>query len=404
MEELDRPIGERIAIYRRRRNVSQTVLAGLIGRSESWLSQVERGTRSVDRLSVLIDIAKVLHVDVAVLTGQPFSLGPNGGPELDRLGEIRTALLDARLITDTTSEPEMSVPDLREAAHEVHAVYQAARYRHAAGMVAALVRRGEKAVATTTADTQRQALVALSEIYSATAAILSRVGETELASLAADRAIAVARQAGREDMAKMALYRLAQACLRAGRPEDAYRLATIAAHELEVAPGRFNPLASLHGAFLLTAAIAAARNDDRREYLRQLRQATAIADEVGEDHNEYWTAFGPTNVRLHATSAAVEIGDPDDAIRQGETVDPALFGDHLAGRRSQVHVDLAWAYGQRRNDPATVLSLLEAERHAPEALRFNVTARELIRECLRRERRTAVPHLRGLAQRTGLLV
>ena len=69
MEELDRPIGERIAIYRRRRNVSQTVLAGLIGRSESWLSQVERGTRSVDRLSVLIDIAKVLHVDVAVLDG-----------------------------------------------------------------------------------------------------------------------------------------------------------------------------------------------------------------------------------------------------------------------------------------------------------------------------------------------
>lgn len=37
------PIGERIAIYRRRRGLTQLVLAGLIGRSESWLSQVERG-------------------------------------------------------------------------------------------------------------------------------------------------------------------------------------------------------------------------------------------------------------------------------------------------------------------------------------------------------------------------
>jgi ribosome-binding protein aMBF1 (putative translation factor) len=51
MDEVDRPIGERIAIYRRRRGISQAVLAGLVGRSESWLSQVERGARSVDRLS-----------------------------------------------------------------------------------------------------------------------------------------------------------------------------------------------------------------------------------------------------------------------------------------------------------------------------------------------------------------
>ena len=58
------PIGERIAIYRRRRGLTQLVLAGLIGRSESWLSQVERGIRPIDRLSVLIDIAHVLKVNV----------------------------------------------------------------------------------------------------------------------------------------------------------------------------------------------------------------------------------------------------------------------------------------------------------------------------------------------------
>jgi hypothetical protein len=114
------------------------------------------------------------------------------------------------------------------------------------------------------------------------------------------------------------------------------------------------------------------------------------------------TAFGPTNVRIHATSVAVELGDPADALRQGELVDVDRLAAGLRGRRSQVHIDLAWAYGQHRNDPATVLSLLEAERVAPEVLRYNVTARELIRECLRRERRTAVPGLRGLAERTGI--
>jgi transcriptional regulator with XRE-family HTH domain len=34
-------------------------LAGLVGRSESWLSQVERGIRSVYPLSVLLDMAKI---------------------------------------------------------------------------------------------------------------------------------------------------------------------------------------------------------------------------------------------------------------------------------------------------------------------------------------------------------
>jgi hypothetical protein len=99
---------------------------------------------------------------------------------------------------------------------------------------------------------------------------------------------------------------------------------------------------------------------------------------------------------------AVELGDAGDALRQGELVDLSRLAPSLYGRRSQVHIDLAWAYGQQRNDPATVLSLTEAERLAPEVLRYNVTARELIRECLRREKRSAVPGLRGLAERTGV--
>jgi transcriptional regulator with XRE-family HTH domain len=86
------PVGERIAIYRRRRGLSQTVLAGLIGRSVSWLSQVERGTRAVDRMSVLIDLSRVLKVDIAELTGQPFALAPNGGLEPEGLADIRRAL------------------------------------------------------------------------------------------------------------------------------------------------------------------------------------------------------------------------------------------------------------------------------------------------------------------------
>lgn len=75
--------GQRIARARRRRGLSQAALAGLAGRSESWLSQVERGKRLVDSHSVLTRLAAALHVPVDELTGgEPASArGPARGIE-----------------------------------------------------------------------------------------------------------------------------------------------------------------------------------------------------------------------------------------------------------------------------------------------------------------------------------
>jgi transcriptional regulator with XRE-family HTH domain len=64
--------GQRIA-RACRRGLSQAALAGLVGRSESWLSQVERGLRKVDSHTVLISLAEVLRVDVTDLTGDDMS-------------------------------------------------------------------------------------------------------------------------------------------------------------------------------------------------------------------------------------------------------------------------------------------------------------------------------------------
>ena len=87
-------VGERVAIYRRRRGLSQLALANMIGRSEAWLSQVERGIRHVDRVSVLIRLAQVLKVTVEDLIGQPLSLAPNGGIEFRAIPALRAALTD----------------------------------------------------------------------------------------------------------------------------------------------------------------------------------------------------------------------------------------------------------------------------------------------------------------------
>ena len=91
--EIGKRIGENIAIYRRSRGLSQVVLAGLVGRTESWLSQIECGVLRIDRLSVLIELARVLKVEVGDLLGGPPLLKSGNGSGYEGLPALRHALL-----------------------------------------------------------------------------------------------------------------------------------------------------------------------------------------------------------------------------------------------------------------------------------------------------------------------
>ncbi len=68
-------IGDQVRSYRTKRGLTQEQLAHLIGRSERWLIDVERG--DVDpRLSDAVALAWALSVRVADLTPDPESRGP----------------------------------------------------------------------------------------------------------------------------------------------------------------------------------------------------------------------------------------------------------------------------------------------------------------------------------------
>ena len=85
------------------------------------------------------------------------------------------------------------------------------------------------------------------------------------------------------------------------------------------------PREARRGALHLTALIAVARQDDRVALRQLLGEAWTTADRLGQERNDFWTAFGPTNVALHEVSTAVELGDPGEVVRKGEALDPARF-------------------------------------------------------------------------------
>ena len=396
---LEGPIGERIRIYRQRRGLSQRELAGLIQRSESWLSQVERGIRSVDKLSVLIDIAKILKVKVEILSGQPFALAPNGEPELDGMAAIHDAL-SAYPGLGVTAPPPSNLRDIERMTTEVHLRYQSADYGAATRILPALIKSVDGLVAQSRGDERRRALELQSSVYVAAAKLVTKVGNGELAWLTADRAATAALHADSPTLGAAAAYQVACAFLKNDHLDDAENVALVTAANLDDdSPAGL----SVRGALTLIAAVIAGRRNDRGEATERLQRAQLLAEQLGEDANHAWTAFGPTNVAIHRVSTAAELGDAASAIAQAEYVDVGALPHGLLSRRAQVHIDMAWAYTQRRADAEAVVNLLEAERVAPQTLRYNILVRELLREMLKRERRTATPGLRSLARRAGVL-
>jgi hypothetical protein len=130
---------------------------------------------------------------------------------------------------------------------------------------------------------------------------------------------------------------------------------------------------------------------------------SGAADHLGQDRNDHWTAFGPTNVRIHQISAAVAFGDAGTAVETGDRLDLQRLPAGLAGRRSQVSLDLARAYAQQRHDAAAVNMLLDAERIAPQLVRYDTATHDLLTLLLRREHRASTPQLRPLARRAGAI-
>jgi transcriptional regulator with XRE-family HTH domain len=396
--------GQTIKRARRRHGYSQSVLAGLVGRSESWLSQVERGILSVDSHEILTRLARILRLDLTELTGTETEAVTDMRYDAARAIEramMRYSTLET-IVAETGTEPRVNPASLSVQAHQTYAAYQAARYDEVGRRLSRLIREAEAAAHTPGSD--RPAVCsARAMVYNTTAALLRRVGEKDLAWQAADRAMSAAEWADQTLLTAVGAYRLAYVFISRGRPAEAAELAMGAASALErrMRPGTPEEL-SVYGGLHLAAATAAAAEFDRAAVPRFLRQARRAATRLGGDHNLHGTAFGPTNVAIHTISTAVAIGDARTAVEAGEDLDVGTLPAGLVGRRAQVCLDLARAYTQRRQDAAAVHTLLDAERLAPELIRYHPGTAGVLTELLRREHRRSTPELRPLATRAGV--
>lgn len=393
-------IGERLRFYRQAKGKTQAVVAGLAGVTEDYLSQIERGLKTPTIL-LLHRFSKILGVRVSEL------LGESATEHDEAVHPVGYAVQRA-----LTSHPSVSdAPDLADLRGRVDAawsIWQGSphRFTEASQLLPELitdVQAAQRGLGTSASADERRAAQRISaDLYFLLRTFTKRIGRTDLSLLVADRGVLAAEAA--DDPVRMAAakWNLGHILLAQGQPDGAEDIAIQAVEDLDrdTADGDLHAVA-MAGSLWLVSVVAAVRNNDPWTARDRLREKAWPAAQMAGDANVMWTVFGPTNVKLHAVSVEMEMGEAGEALRLADDID--MSGTPSLERKTTFALEVARCYEQRRDDPGVFLHLVSAEASGPEDMRYNTLARDLVHGLLKRARPTYAPQVRDLARRIDLL-
>jgi transcriptional regulator with XRE-family HTH domain len=173
-------IGERVAWYRRRRGMSQEVLAGLIGRTADWLQRAENNRIQLDRLSVIRDFAQVLDVSIGDLIGEPTLLDWTADSRTQTVPALRAVLMDYSQLSPllATDHGQREPPPLDQLARQVAEIfdaYQHSRFGYVTAHAPGLLQDTVAAARAADGDAVIRAHELLALSYQAAASVLTKL-------------------------------------------------------------------------------------------------------------------------------------------------------------------------------------------------------------------------------------
>jgi tetratricopeptide (TPR) repeat protein len=397
-QEYQVALGRKIAEQRRRRGLSQPELARMIDRSVAWVSQVERGVRKVDRMSVLETLATALDMPLSELAAEAPVVAAvhEEPPGAGGLRLLLSGVYSLKAMLNGHHVP--SLADLRQKVERAQDLRHAGQYTDLTDLLRDLIPDLESA-ARAVPDSQRpEAFELLGTAYQGCSATLAQMGETEAAWIAADRAMAAAERAGSPLLVAAGAFRLVFVFIGARYYGQAEATAGTAADALwHLADDGLPEAMSMWGALTLQRAMIAAHVGEAEKAYAYLDRARAMADRLGPGRDDYSTEFSPANVALWEIAVAVELGDAGRALRAGTAVDASGLSNE---RRARMLIDIARAHAQLRHVDDAVATVRQAEDVAPQLTRGHPVVRQLVNDLFAMQNPPSAA-LSALAQRVA---
>ncbi|MBB1247096.1 helix-turn-helix transcriptional regulator [Streptomyces durbertensis] len=388
----DEHIGTRVRIARNAAGMTQAELAGFLGRTESWVQNVEAGRFALDRYSLITAIAEVTDVDVVWLLGQPYRLRRAAGAMAHSyVPAVRAGLRRAGLILSGHPGllPQAQASDTRslaDRAAKANMARQAADLPRVAALLPPLVEDLNTELLVAQGPAREAALRLLADTARTARMCLNQLGYPDLAWVAAEVAAGAATKLGDPVVKAAVAWDRCGALLHQASLPEAVVVADAALRDLEPLASAGEPageVLSLRGALMLRAAVAEARQYRADAAWGRIDEALTDADRLGPEWHDIkrQTVFGRGTVAVHAAEVGVEVQAPDRGLNR---VPDARIGQ-IPSRERRVHyaIDQARALRAMGRAPAAVTTLRAAAQEAPYYVYADPMARALVSELVR---------------------
>lgn len=400
-------IGRRVRRARLRLGMTQADLAVALGKTQGWVSKMERGHIELDRVGLLNLLASELHVHPNDLIGRPYNSSPTENQWQVSAAAIMRELrrYDLAPVFDGSPRP---ASQLWQETTRLH------RLRDAAANVAIMevlpdLFREARALGEVSTGHEREEAFAIYAVcckFAHTAA--HALGHAELVAMACERAAWSAQKSADPVMPAVADWMRVWDMWATADWEDSLTLSDKAIHTVQRAYDQGEPLAvRAWGSLQLRAAVSAARAGRRAEAEDRIEHARAAADRLTEYagppvYDRHSLTFSAGNVQIHAISVALEMHEQRKALTINRRTSPALVDALPNSRRGQHHMDLARAWLWDGNRDRALTELEKAEHIAPQLIRNHPIARSTLRSIVYAERATTREKLRRMSDRFHL--
>ncbi|MBG0826123.1 helix-turn-helix domain-containing protein [Planomonospora sp. ID91781] len=398
-------VGQRIKLLRESRGMTREVLAGLVGKSPSWLKRVENGEiQQQPRLPMLLQLAEALKVrDLSEITGdQSMPVRMFTGPGHPALHDVRAAINTMPFQANGTVQPLRYLRERLDTAWRTR--HLAPDHRTALGQILPeLIRDVQLTASLYQGDDRRRAQSLLAETYGLAQMFLAYQPAQDLLWRVADRALMAAQESEDPLALSCAVWFLSQAHRDSGDFEAARAINEQGMAALQpYMDDPSVPLLAMWGALSFELAFTTARTGDVAEAWRYWDEASRVADRLPADYYQPWTSFSRVIMGAHAVTVAVELRQGGESARQADGAEAIPIPSRP--RRGRHLIEVARAH-QIRRDPAAVLGTLQlAEQTAPETIKYNGYARRMTLELVESGPVALRGQARDLADKIALLV
>ncbi|MEU6404086.1 helix-turn-helix transcriptional regulator [Streptomyces sp. NPDC046985] len=400
-------IGRRARRARLRLGMTQADLATALGKTQGWVSKMERGHIELDRVGLLNLLASELHVHPNDLIGRPYNSSPAENQWQVSAAAIMRELRrhDLAPVFDGTPRP---AGQLWQETTRLHRLRDSAANAAIMQVLPDLFRetRALAEVATGHEQEEAYAIYAVCCKFAHTAA--HALGHPELVAMACERAAWSARLSSDPVLPAVADWMRVWDMWATADWDDAIALSDKAMRSVQQDYDRGEPLAlRAWGTLQLRAAVSAARGGRKAEAKDRIKHARSAAKRMTEAvgplvYDRHSLTFSPGNVQIHAISVALEMHEQREALSIDRRTSRELIASLPNSRQGHHHMDLSRAWLWDGNRDKALKELEKAERIAPQLVRNHPIARSTLRSIVYAERASTREKLRRMSDRFHL--